>query len=77
MFVPVALGGSLHHREWEGDEKAEDEPEVDHLGVRRWWQLRDFACENRRHDQHDGQVEGALCFKVDLAEEGGGIGDHE
>ena len=47
--VPVALDCRLDHSEGEGDEEAEDEPDVDHLGVRGGGQLLDFAREDGRH----------------------------
>ena len=38
------------------DELAEDQPEVDHLGVGGEGQLLHHACEDCRHHQHVGQV---------------------
>ena len=34
----------------------EDQPDVDHLGLRHWSQLLDLTCEDGRQHQHDGQV---------------------
>ena len=61
--------------EGERDKKAKDEPDVNHLGVRGWRELLDFAREDGRHHQHDGQVHSDACFKIFGLEEGGGIGD--
>ena len=75
VFLPVAFDGSLDQGEGKGDEEAEDKPDVDHLGVRRWWKLLDLAGEDGRHHQHDGQVHSEARLKVDWLEEGGGVGD--
>ena len=45
----------------ERDELAEDEPEVDHLGVGGEGQLLHHACEDCRHHQHVGQVHRKSC----------------
>ena len=74
ILLPVALDGSLDQGESKGDEEAEDQPDVDHLGVRGWRQLLDLAREDGRHHQHDGQVHREARLKVDCLEEGGGVG---
>ena len=49
LLPPVALDCRLDQGEGKGDEEAEDEPDVDHLGVRGGGQLLDFAREDGRH----------------------------
>ena len=55
----------------------EDQPDVDHLGLRHWRHLLDLACEDGRQHQHEGQVHRKTCLKVDWLEEGGGVHDHQ
>ena len=76
-MLQVAFDCSLDQGEGEGDEEAEDKPEVDHLGVRCWWKLLDLAGEDGRHHQHDSQVHCEARLKVDRLEEGGGVGDDQ
>ena len=77
IFLSVAFYGCLDQGEGKGDEEAEDQPDVDHLGVRGRRQLLDLAREDGRHHQHDGQVHREARLKVDCLEEGGGVGDGE
>ena len=63
MVVDVAIRPDpqlLHHRRdhhpGEGDQLAEDEPDVDHLDVCRRWQLVHHRYEDGRHHQHRRQV---------------------
>ena len=57
---------------------AEDQPEVDHLGVGGEGQLLHDADEDGRHDQHRRQVHAQAGLKEEGLEEGGGEGDgHE
>ena len=60
----MALNCRLDHSEGKGDEEAEDEPDVDHLGVRGGRQLLDLAREDGRHHQHDGQIHRETCLEI-------------
>ena len=64
----------MDYREGEGDEEADNEPDIDHLGVRRGGQLFYLGREDGRHDQHDGQVHGEASLEVFGFEEGGHVG---
>ena len=55
----------------------ENEPDVNHIRVRRGRELLYLAREYGGHDQHDGQVHCEACLKVDWFEEGGGVGDDQ
>ena len=62
----------------EGNQLAEDQPEVNHLQVGGGGQPLHHTDEDGRHDQHVGQVHRQSGFEVDRLEEGGGKGDqHE
>ena len=62
----------------EGNQLAEDQPEVDHLQVGGGGQSLHHTDEDGRHDQHVGQVHRQSGLEVDRLEEGGGKGDqHE
>ena len=61
----------------EGNELAEDKPEVDHLGVGGEGQLLHHAGEDGRHHQHVGQVHTQGGLKEERLEEGGGKGDDQ
>ena len=61
----------------EGDNQAEDQPDVDHLHVRGGGQLLYLAGEDGGHHQHDGQVHGDGVTKEVFVEEDGGEGDEE
>ena len=71
----MALNCRLDQGEGKRDEEAEDEPDVDHLGVRCWWKLLYLACEDGCHNQHYSQVHCEARLKVDWLEEGGGVGN--
>ena len=74
LVLPVTFNACLDQGERKRDKEAEDQPDVDHLGVRRWRELLDLAGEDGCHHQHDGQVNCEAGLKVDWLEEGGGIG---
>ena len=59
------------------DKEAEDEPDVDHLGVRRWGQLLYLTCKDSCVHQHDCQVYCYGRFKIFGLEEVSGIGDDQ
>ena len=61
----------------EGDNQAEDQPDVDHLHVRSGGQLLYLAGEDGGHHQHDGQVHGDGVAKQALVKEDGDKGDKE
>ena len=61
----------------EGDQLAEDEPDIDHLQVGCSGQPAHHAGEDSGHDQHVGQVHSQGSLEVDRLEEGGGKGDHQ
>ena len=61
----------------EGDNQAEDQPDVDHLHVRGGGQLLYFAGEDSRHHQHDGQVHRNSIREKVFFKEDGGEGDEE
>ena len=61
----------------EGDNQAEDQPDVDHLHVRSGRQLHYLAGEDGGHHQHDGQVHGDGVAKQALVKEDGDKGDEE
>ena len=67
---------SLNEGPREGNKEAIDQPKVDHLGVRRWWELLYLAREDGRHHQHDGQVDRDAGLEVERLEVAGGVG-HE
>ena len=72
----MILNPSLNKGPREGNKEAIDQPKVDHLGVRRWWELLYLAREDGRHHQHDGQVDRDFGLEVEGAEVAGGVG-HE
>ena len=55
--MPVTLDSSLYDDCSERDEQTEDQPGVDHLGVRGGGEGLYLAREDRRHHQHDRQVD--------------------
>ena len=59
-----------HLRKW--DELAEDEPQVNHLGIGGEGQLLHHTREDRRHHQHVCQVHCQGSLKEVGLEEGGG-----
>ena len=61
----------------EGDNQAEDQPDVDHLHVRSGRQLHNLAGEDGGHHQHDGQVHGDGVAKQALVKEDGDKCDEE
>ena len=61
----------------EGDNQAEDQPDVDHLHVRGWGQLLYLAGEDGRHHQHDGQVDCQGVSKEFFVKEDAGEGDEQ
>ena len=61
----------------EGDNQAEDQPDVDHLHVRSGGQLLYLAGEDGGHHQHDGQVHRNGIGKQVFVKEDGGEGDEE
>ena len=61
----------------EGDNQAEDQPDVNHLHVRGGGQLLYLAGEDGRHHQHNGQVDCKRIAKHVSFKEGGGVGDEE
>ena len=77
LILSVAFNGRLNQGERKRDKEAEDQPEVDHLGVRRWWELLYLAGEDCRHHQHDGQVDRDGVSKEVRLEEYGDEGDEK
>ena len=77
LVLPVTFNACLDQGESKRNKEAEDQPDVDHLGVRRWRELLYLAGEDGRHHQHDGQVHSEARLKVDWLEEGGGVGDDQ
>ena len=75
LVLSVAFNGRLDQGERKRDKEAEDQPEVNHLGVWRRWELLYLAGENGRHHQHDGQVHSEARLKVDWLEVDGGVAD--
>ena len=61
----------------EGDNQAEDEPDVDHLHVRGGGQLLYLAGEDGGHHQHDGQGHSNSITKEISVKEDGDEGDKE
>ena len=61
----------------EGDNQAEDQPDVDHLHVRGGGQLLYLAGEDGGHHQHNGQVDSDYISKEVFVKEGGGKCDEE
>ena len=61
----------------EGDNQAEDQPDVDHLHVRGGGQLLYLAGEDCGHHQHDGEVDSSGVAKQLPIEEDGDEGDEE
>ena len=61
----------------EGDNQAEDQPDVNHLHVRGGGQLLYLAGEDGGHHQHDGQVHSNSIAKQVFIKEDGGEGDEE
>ena len=61
----------------EGDNQAEDQPDVDHFHVRGGGQLLYLAGEDGGHHQHDGQVHGNGIAKEVFVKEDGDEGDEE
>ena len=61
----------------EGDNQAEDKPDVNHLHVRGGRQLLYLAGEDGGHHQHDGQIHGDDIAKEVFVEEGADEGDEE
>ena len=75
VLIPVAFNRSLDQCEGKWDEKTENQPEVNHLGVGRWRELRYFTRENGRHHQHDCEVDRLTPLEKNLLVKGGGIAD--
>ena len=77
----TAASGTLHRSSEddfkEGNNQAEDQPNIDHLHVRGGGQLLNLAGEDGGHHQHDGQVHGNDITKEIFVKEGGGEGDKE
>ena len=61
----------------EGDNQAEDQPDVNHLHVRGGGQLLYLAGEDGGHHQHDGQVHSNGIAKQVFVKEDGDKGDEE
>ena len=61
----------------EGDNQAEDQPDVDHLHVRGGRQFHYLAGEYGRHHQHNGQVHLRGITKELSVKEDGGEADEE
>ena len=61
----------------EGDNQAEDQPDVDELHVRGGGQLLYLAGEDGGHHQHDGQVHSNDIAEQVLVKEDGDQGDEE
>ena len=60
----------------EGDQLAEDQPVVDHLGIRCDWQFLHNADEDGCHHKHVGKVHSQGGLEEERLEEGCGKGDH-
>ena len=75
--IPVVFDCRLDKREGKWDKQAEDQPDIEHLHVRRGRQLGNLGREDGGHHQHDGQVHCEARLKVLCLEEGGGIADAE
>ena len=60
----------------EGNQLAENKPDVNHFEVGGEGQLLHHAREDRRHHQHVRQVHRQGSLKEEGLEEGGGKGDH-
>ena len=56
VSLPKRLGGGNEDHLYEGNQLAEDEPDVDVLDIGRLWQGLHHGDENRCEDQHVGQV---------------------
>ena len=61
----------------EGDNQAEDQPDVNHLHVRGGGQLLYLAGEDGGHHQHNGQVDLSCITKELLVKEDGGKADEK
>ena len=90
-LFPLILSEIFHGSEkqhlGEGNQLAEDQPDVDHLDVGCGWQALHLAEKDGGHHQHGGQVHAQCCLKEERFEErgcksdcheknGGGIGRH-
>ena len=60
----------------EGNQLAEDEPDVNHFEVGGEGQLLHHTCEDCRHHQHVCQVNRQGSLEEEGLKEGGGKGDH-
>ena len=62
---------------YEGDQHAEDEPDVNHLDVRGRRKLRDLGGEDGEEEEHQGEVHSYHSLKVFPLELGGDEGEYE
>ena len=75
LIISEVFHGSLENDLREGNQLAEDEPVVDHLGGGGGGQALHLADEDRRHHQHGCEVDAQGCLEVDRLEQGCGKGD--
>ena len=75
FLLSEVLHGSEEHHLGKGNQLAEDEPVVDHLGGRGGGQALHLADEDRCRHQHGGEVDAEGCLKEERLKEGGGKGD--
>ena len=75
LALPQELHGSEKHHLGEGNQLAQDQPDVDHLDVRGGGQPLHLANEDGGHHQHVCEVDAQACFEEARLEEGCSKGD--